>query len=886
MGPTRRRSRAMTAMAVVTAMTVASASTSSASASAASASVATTSRFFDVSEDAFDFGRGESVPTPANGDDGNGDGVDGTLEASLGAEKATAIDADGDVEDGGEEEYAFSFQPGVIDEMMIDRELSRAVRADETARTTKTSSLPSTSSSSSSTPIEGDAERAAGATKEGSLGAGGFEALRQRVLRNVRVSPPHGERFSNWLSKYPGKLKRYCGEEPPPCAESRRREEIFNENVAKVDEHNARQRKGGMRMRVGKFADLTEAEFASRHTAFEKQSAAKTSDGPTHEGDADAVASLGAAKRRKEAEQSKETLSESPKSAAAARRRGRRHAKGKGEEKVEKTDKASPVKEHKLLGQDAKRAMIVRKEDGLKVRAKTETTKDELDPRFIQFARRYGKTNQYCPDTFPCPQAFQRQKIFLRNLEEIEAANANVAAGGMKKRVTRFADLDANEFAERHATYSNSTQVTQLVQKPAAHDHSTAASVTKLPTLGDLSQADIAALHTRRQVPRRAHRVHHSATPRVVTDAETTGLGVFQYESAGFDRSLDWREKIDIGPVYSQGTCSGCWAFSTAQVVADSRAISSGARTNVSPYHLLACDDLDSACNTGNMATAYAWINVQPKGVLRASDFPEGSSCSVANDPSTVGVKIEGYCEITPLEGSATVMNIMRALKQQSVAVGVNIKPLQLYGGGIVRMADCPPASTDPLLAINHAAVLIGWGYDEETDQGYWIMKNSYDTDWGEDGYAKLSMEIGDGGYGTCGLYTEQNFPLTDGKACTSGATKKWSIQRGDDVYLEPDDVLILPNGQGLITPFKFQIFGFDLTSTLQMAAMFCFSLCFVLILIEIYFCIFPELDSGDDEDEDAGSPGKPSVGSSLLKAEEGSSYGADGDAKSDAPKK
>ena len=876
MGPTRRRSRAVTAIAVVAAMTVASASASSASTASASTSVATTSRFFDVSEDAFDFGRGESVPTPANGDDENGDGGDGTLEASLGAKQTAAVDADDDVE----EENAFSFQPGVINEMMIDRELSRAVRAHETATTNKSSLT-----SSSSTQIEEDAERAAGATKEGSLGAGGFEALRQRVLRNVRVSPPHGERFTNWLSKYPGKLKRYCGDEPPPCAESRRREEIFNENVAKVDEHNARQRKGGMRMRVGKFADLTEAEFASRHTAFEKQSAAKTSEGSSHDDGADAVASLGAAKRRVEAEQSEKTPSESPKSNVAAHGRGRRHAKGDGEEKVEKIDKASPVKEYKLMGQYMKRAVIVGKEDGREAQAKTET-KDELDPRFIQFARRYGKTNHYCPGTFPCPEAFQRQKIFLRNLAEIEASNANVAAGGMKKRVTRFADLEASEFAERHATYSNSTQISQPVKTPAAHDHSTAASVTKLPTLGDLSQADIAALHTRRQVPRRAHRVHHAATPRVVANSATTGLGVFQYESAGFDRSLDWREKIDIGPVYSQGTCSGCWAFSTAQVVADSRAISSGARTNVSPYHLLACDDLDSACNTGNMATAYAWINVQPKGVLRASDFPEGSSCSVANDPSTVGVKIEGYCEITPLEGSATVMNIMRALKQQSVAVGVNIKPLQLYGGGIVRMADCPPASTDPLLAINHAAVLIGWGYDEETDQGYWIMKNSYDTDWGEDGYAKLSMEIGDGGYGTCGLYTEQNFPLTDGKACTSGATKKWSIQRGDDVYLEPDDVLILPNGQGLITPFKFQIFGFDLTSTLQMAAMFCFSLCFVLILIEIYFCIFPELDSGDDEDEDAGSPGKPSVGSSLLKAEEGSSYGANGDTKSDAPTK
>lgn len=34
-------------------------------------------------------------------------------------------------------------------------------------------------------------------------------------------------------------------------------------------------------------------------------------------------------------------------------------------------------------------------------------------------------------------------------------------------------------------------------------------------------------------------------------------------------------------------------------------------------------------------------------------------------------------------------------------------------------------------------------------------MKNLYDLDWGEDGYVKFFMEFGEGGYGTCGLYTE-----------------------------------------------------------------------------------------------------------------------------------
>jgi hypothetical protein len=213
----------------------------------------------------------------------------------------------------------------------------------------------------------------------------------------------------------------------------------------------------------------------------------------------------------------------------------------------------------------------------------------------------------------------------------------------------------------------------------------------------------------------------------------------------------------------------------------------------------------------------------------------------------------------------------MRAVKQQSVAVGVNIKPLQLYGGGIVRMHDCPPADINPLLAINHAAVLVGWGYDKDSNQPYWILKNSYDADWGEDGYAKLSMELGENGYGTCGLYTEQNYPLTDGRSCAEGSSEKWSVKRGNDIYLEPDDVLILPNGKGLVTPFKFEIFGFNLTSTLQLAAMVCFSLCFVLVLIEAYFCMFPELDSDNETEEDRGG----SVGAKLLQNAEEGSYGA-----------
>ena len=648
----------------------------------------------------------------------------------------------------------------------------------------------------------------------------------------------HSERFMNWLAKRPERAKRYCGDEAPPCAESARREKIFNENVARVDRHNAQAGKNGMRMSVGNFADLTPEEFEHRHaTAYERRVKAKVELG---------VAALGEASAHK-----------------GSRDHGTRtDTKPVVEERPVRDDERS----ERPRTYSSKRAKHTHG-DALVQPEEPPIAHGELNQHFAAFVDRYGKQKQYCPDVpYPCDEVFKRQKVFLKNLRDIELTNAK---GGMKKRVTRFADLESDEFAHEHATYANVTVGSKKQRRNMAK-------------LGDLSQADMRALHAQRPHALRGKVSFHKIKPRTDVN-ETSTLGKWEYRSAGFNESFDWRKKIDLGPIYSQGMCSGCWAFSTAQVVADSKTIASGARVAVSPHHLLSCDNLDSACNTGNMATAYSWINVQPKGMLLAADFPEGSSCEVANEPSTRGVKIDGYCEIPPLQGVPTVLNIMRALKQQTVAVGLNIKPLQLYGGGIVRTHDCPPASSDPLLAINHAAVLVGWGYDDESKQPYWIMKNSYDSDWGEEGYAKLSMELGVDGYGTCGLYTEQNYPLTDGRACVEGSMKKWSVKRGNDVYLEPDDVLVLPNGRGLITPFKFEIFGYDLTDALQFAAMFCFSLCFILLLIELYFCLFPELDDGDQSEEAVADGGKsPSVGSSLLRdVEKGGSagYGADADA-------
>lgn len=58
---------------------------------------------------------------------------------------------------------------------------------------------------------------------------------------------------------------------------------------------------------------------------------------------------------------------------------------------------------------------------------------------------------------------------------------------------------------------------------------------------------------------------------------------------------------------------------------------------------------------------------------------------------------------------------------------------------------------------INHGVTLVGYGVkgpnDKGTCQAYWIVRNSWGTDWGENGFFRLCMDGAGSGntpYGTC----------------------------------------------------------------------------------------------------------------------------------------
>ena len=793
------------------------------------------------------------------------------------------------------------------------------------------------------------------------------------------VVAEHSRAFEEFMAKF-DKAASYCPDSTPPCEESTRRERVFLENVVAIEKHNAdRAREGGMKLGVTRFADLTPDEFANHH-------------GHAHAGADEGLVGVGEDERFSEAGAARDGL-EAPREVHGATTRGgpfpnaRRGttlpvaklgaggggpalASRLGDPAVGPSSVAGDVRPasaetaasananpHQERRYDCEAIVSRAVRDAAKARFAADKPHS---PAFSEFVQRFGKKTAYCgEETFPCEESYRREIILLRNMRHIErhnAARAEKGAGGMKKIVTRFADLTPDEFAANHATYvagvnvaprkdgddtraGVGSAVSETVDAPRRALEGKAASgprsgldgffaatdavlgwSTGLANLGDESPlerfrgnletdeatlgteaAELALLSEEEDLAAEAASAFSFAREPRANEANGArasfsddgdgapaplgGATTVRPEDIDLPSDLDWRALMDIGPLYSQGACSGCWAYSTVQVIADSKLISTGHRPSPSPYYLLSCDELDSGCNTGNMATAYAWIQTQPQGLLSVEEYPTtGGQCAAAlgveseeAPKKTPGVTIDGFCEIPPLRGAETVHAMLRALKRQPIAVGMNVKPLQLYGGGLVQMEDCPPASDEQIAAINHAAVVVGWGVDDASSKPYWLVKNSYGQDWGENGYARLQMSFDPKtNYGVCGFFSEQNYPLTDGRDCARGSNKKWSEKRGDDVYLMPDNVVVLPNGGGILTPARIKIFGHDLTVILKLASFACFGMCVFFLAVEVLYCFKGGVD-GESAPPTPASAHFSRLGAPAPSPERARGYGAKG---------
>jgi len=191
------------------------------------------------------------------------------------------------------------------------------------------------------------------------------------------------------------------------------------------------------------------------------------------------------------------------------------------------------------------------------------------------------------------------------------------------------------------------------------------------------------------------------------------------------------------------GACGSCWAFSVTGNVEGQHAIKHGELLSLSEQELVDCDSRDAGCNGGLPENAYKTL-LELGGLEKESDYGyDGVDEACQYNRSKVAVRVTGGLEISTNETQMAQW----LLQNGPISVGLNANAMQFYRGGVSHPWKflCDPDGVD------HGVLIVGFGEHEyplfHKQMPYWIIKNSWGEQWGEQGYYRLFR-----GEGTCGI--------------------------------------------------------------------------------------------------------------------------------------
>eukprot|EP00756_Hemistasia_phaeocysticola_P033856 Hpha_TRINITY_DN16488_c1_g10::TRINITY_DN16488_c1_g10_i1::g.163209::m.163209/K01373/CTSF; cathepsin F len=238
----------------------------------------------------------------------------------------------------------------------------------------------------------------------------------------------------------------------------------------------------------------------------------------------------------------------------------------------------------------------------------------------------------------------------------------------------------------------------------------------------DLSETEFSTYHNAGEFFAKANRSEWEVMP----------LYSAQQVAAAEATAIDWRSKGAVTPVKNQGQCGSCWAFSTTGNIEGQWFLAGNKLVSLSEMQLVDCDRGllgDKGCNGGLPTRAYKYIK-KAGGLELEADYKytagtgKSGTCQFAK--SKAAVTISGGKVLASDEGQ--MLTFVQSQGPLSVGVYAAGSAWQTYTGGILKT--CSTQRPD------HAVLIVGYGTEGTTP--YWIVKNSWGTSWGEQGYIRI----------------------------------------------------------------------------------------------------------------------------------------------------
>jgi len=212
--------------------------------------------------------------------------------------------------------------------------------------------------------------------------------------------------------------------------------------------------------------------------------------------------------------------------------------------------------------------------------------------------------------------------------------------------------------------------------------------------------------------------------------------------------TVDWRTKGVVTGVKNQEQCGSCWAFSAVASLEGQHALKNKKLVSLSEQNLVDCSTAEGnyGCEGGLMDQAFQYV-IDNKGIdTEASYAYEAIDEKCKFVRKSVGATLRNYTDI-PSGSEADLKEAVATVGPISVAIDASQTSFQLYASGVY---DEPNCSTQQL---DHGVTAVGYGTQSGKD--YWLVKNSWGSDWGEKGYILMSRN----NMNQCGIATASSYP-------------------------------------------------------------------------------------------------------------------------------